>query len=107
MRKPYWIVPAKVRVVMVVRRVLVVRVLVERLLLERLLLALLVRLLMLVLSVLLALLVLLLLVAVVVVHTLCDIDPDELANMSRLLAFEWIQATPQSFWLNDAAYENM
>ena len=40
-------------------------------------------------------------------HTVCDIDPDEKANMKFLLAFEWTQAAPQRFCLNDTAPENM
>ena len=38
-----------------------------------------------------------------VVHTVRDIDPDEPVNMSFLLAFELVQAAPQSFRLNDVA----
>ena len=42
------------------------------------------------------------------VHTVCDIDPGEPSNMPFLLALlKWIQAAPQSFWLNDAAFWNM
>ena len=37
-----------------------------------------------------------------VVHTVRDIDPDEPANMPFLLAFELVQAAPQSYRLNDA-----
>ena len=41
------------------------------------------------------------------VHTVSDIDPDEPANIELLLAFEWTQAAPQSFCLNDVACRNM
>ena len=37
------------------------------------------------------------------VHTDSDTDPGEPRNMQSLLAFEWIQAAPQSFCLNDVA----
>ena len=37
------------------------------------------------------------------VHTVRDIDPDEPSNMRYFFAFEWTQAAPQSFWLNDFA----
>ena len=37
-----------------------------------------------------------------VVHP--DIDPDEPSNMRFFLAFEWTQAAPQSFFLNDFAF---
>ena len=40
---------------------------------------------------------------VVCVHSNGDIDPGDPANMSLLLAFEWTQASPQSFCLNDLA----
>ena len=40
-------------------------------------------------------------------HTDGDIDPDEPSNISFLLAFEWTQAVPQSFRLNDVACQNM
>ena len=39
------------------------------------------------------------------VHT--DIDPGDPVNMRPLLAFEWVQAAPQSFLLNDSASRNM
>ena len=38
---------------------------------------------------------------------LCDIDPDDPENMSRLLAKEETQADPQSFCLNDVAPEKI
>ena len=41
------------------------------------------------------------------VHTVSDIDPWEPANMPFLLACEWIQASPQSVWLNNVASQNM
>ena len=41
------------------------------------------------------------------VHTCDDIDGNVLANMCFLLAFEWTQAAPHSFCLNDAACQNM
>ena len=44
---------------------------------------------------------------VVVVHAVDDIEPGEPANMIVLLAFEWTQAAPQSFRVNDAASQNM
>ena len=37
------------------------------------------------------------------VHSVSDIDPDVPANMSAFVAFELIQASPQRFWLKDAA----
>ena len=37
------------------------------------------------------------------VQTVDDIDPGEPKNMSFLLAFEFTQAAPQSFFLNDVA----
>ena len=40
-------------------------------------------------------------------HTVSEIDPGEPVNMNFLLAFEWTQAAPQSFWLNDVAPWNM
>ena len=40
-------------------------------------------------------------------HVVCEIDPDEPANMVVLLAFEWTQAAPQSFRLNNFASQNM
>ena len=40
-------------------------------------------------------------------HTVLDIDPDVVENISALLACEWTQAAPQSVWLNDTALENM
>ena len=40
-------------------------------------------------------------------HTVCDIDPDEVANMTVLLAFEWTHADPHSFHLNDIASWNI
>ena len=40
-------------------------------------------------------------------HTLRDIDPGEPTNISFLLAFESIQAVPQSLCVNDAASKNM
>ena len=36
-----------------------------------------------------------------------DIDPDDPANISFLLAFEWTQVAPQIWCLNDAAPINM
>ena len=42
-----------------------------------------------------------------VVTGIPSIDPDEPANMSNLDAFEWTQAAPQNFRLNDVASENM
>ena len=36
-------------------------------------------------------------------HAVRGIDPEEPANMLVLLAFEWTQAAPQSFHLNDIA----
>ena len=36
-------------------------------------------------------------------HTVCEIDPGEPTNMSCMLAFEWTQAAPQSFCVNDVA----
>ena len=44
---------------------------------------------------------------VVVVDAVFDIDPDEPENMSILLAVDSTQAAPQSFCLNDVAYENI
>ena len=41
------------------------------------------------------------------VHTVRDIDPDEPANMSFLLALDRTQAASQSFCLNDIACKNM
>ena len=41
--------------------------------------------------------------AEVVVHPVCDMDLPESRNMSVLLAFEWTQADPQMFCLNDIA----
>ena len=43
----------------------------------------------------------------VVAHVVEDIDPDELANMENLVAFEWTQASPQSFCLNEVAPKNI
>ena len=40
-------------------------------------------------------------------HTVADIDPGEPSNMAVLLAFEWTQAAPQRFCVNDLACENM
>ena len=40
-------------------------------------------------------------------HIVREIDPYEPANMLSLLAFEWTQAAPQRFCLNDAASKNM
>ena len=40
-------------------------------------------------------------------HSARDIDPDEPVNMSILLAFDEIQAVPQSVCLNDSASSNM
>ena len=42
-----------------------------------------------------------------VVHTVLDIDPDEPANMTFFVAFEWTQALPQSCRLNTIAPRNM
>merc|ERR1712032_27614 len=42
-----------------------------------------------------------------VVHTARDIVPDDPINMLFLLALELTQSPPQSFWLNDAAKENI
>ena len=39
----------------------------------------------------------------VVAHTVCDIDPDDPSNIKLLLAFEWTQAAPHIFRLNDTA----
>ena len=41
------------------------------------------------------------------VHTVRDIDPNDPANMALLLAFEWTQAEPQSFRVNNVAPKNM
>ena len=41
------------------------------------------------------------------VHAVRDIDPDEASNMSVLLAVDRTQLAPQSFCLNDAAWENI
>ena len=46
-------------------------------------------------------------VVVVTVHTAIDIDPYEPSNIISLLAFEFTQAVPQSFRLNDIASQNM
>ena len=43
----------------------------------------------------------------VLVHTVLDIDPDDPANITVLLAFEWTQADPQSFLWNNVAPRNM
>ena len=40
---------------------------------------------------------------VVAAHTVCDIDPDDPSNIKLLLAFEWTQAAPHIFRLNDTA----
>ena len=44
---------------------------------------------------------------VVDVQSVRDIDPREAVNMAFLLAFEWTQADPHRFWLNDFASKNM
>ena len=41
------------------------------------------------------------------VQMVCDIEPDELANMDDFVAFEWTQAAPQRVCLNDVASQNM
>merc|ERR1719460_2012808 len=41
------------------------------------------------------------------VHIVLDIDTDEPANITGFLAFEWTQAGPQSFRVNDIAPRNM
>ena len=41
------------------------------------------------------------------VHTVSDIDPEEPSNMPFLLALDWNQSVPQSFFLNDTAFKNM
>ena len=40
-------------------------------------------------------------------HTVCDIDPDEPANIIFFCALELTQAAPQRFCLNENARENM
>ena len=41
------------------------------------------------------------------VHTASDIDPDEPSNMRSCVAFELIQASPQSVCLKDSAWSNI
>ena len=45
--------------------------------------------------------------AVVTMHTVRDIDPEEYANMSSLLALDLTHATPQRFWLKAKAWKNI
>ena len=41
------------------------------------------------------------------VHIVCDIDPDDPANMFSFFAFEWTQAAPQRARVNDLASMNI
>ena len=40
-------------------------------------------------------------------HSVVDIDPGEPTNMPCLVACEWTQRAPHSFWSNDLAFRNM
>ena len=40
-------------------------------------------------------------------HFVCEIDPGEPENERSFVAFEFIQAVPQSFWLKDFAAKNI
>ena len=40
-------------------------------------------------------------------HAVCDIDPDDPANIEDFLAFEWTQVAPQSFRLKESAPINI